>query len=90
MADIIRTGRTINLPEDHIDDSKYWDDPRWAEVKKAVTGKLNAGKEEIQNAIRKLYPKAKLSAAKNSFEHIADSCAAYLAARSSNVVRMFG
>ena len=60
------------------------------ETKKAVTGNLNAGKKEIQDAIRKLYPKAKFPKASSSFEHIADSCGAYHAARTSNVVRIFG
>jgi hypothetical protein len=54
------------------------------------TGELNASKEEVQTAIRALYPKVKFPKASNSFEHIADSCAAYIAARASNVVRIFG
>jgi hypothetical protein len=34
MADLFRRGKTINLREDHIDDFRYWDDPRWAEIKR--------------------------------------------------------
>jgi hypothetical protein len=60
------------------------------ETKKAITGNMHAGKDDIQKAIRQLYPKARFPKASASFEHISDSCAAYHAARTSNVVRMFG
>ncbi len=60
------------------------------EGKKAACGKKDASKDEVCASVRKLHPKARFPAAKARFEHIADSCAAYMAARGSNVVRMFG
>jgi len=65
-----------------------WVTPK--ETKKAVTGDINASKQEVQKAIRRLCPKAKFPKSSTGFEHIADSCAAYFAARTSNVVRIFG
>jgi hypothetical protein len=34
MTEISRKGKGINLPDINIDNFKYWDDPRWAEVKR--------------------------------------------------------
>jgi hypothetical protein len=34
MTEISRRGKGINLPDINIDNFKYWDDPRWSEVKR--------------------------------------------------------
>lgn len=60
------------------------------EGKQAVCGKKNASKEEVCEAIKEKYPKVEFPVAKAKFEHIADSAAAYLAAKTTNIVRMYG
>ena len=86
------------------------------EVKKAVCGRKDAGKDAIMDRIIALYGGAKsvkaigISKGKRagkqtervtyeflgekwpggSFEHIADSCGAYLALQDNNLVRLFG
>jgi hypothetical protein len=34
MTEISRRGKGINLPDINIDNFKYWDDPRWSEVRR--------------------------------------------------------
>lgn len=34
MIEISRKGKGVNLPDLKMDNFKYWDDPRWAEVKR--------------------------------------------------------
>jgi Holliday junction resolvasome RuvABC endonuclease subunit len=62
-------------------------DPR--EVKKAVTGKPNATKNEIMDRVAELYP-AILEAypPKSSREHVSDAVGVYLAARHGNLFRL--
>ena len=85
-------------------------------VKKAVTGRKDASKEDIMNRIIELYGGIKTVKAisvtrgkragkeservdyhflggvwpKGVFEHIADSCGAWMALQDNNLVRMFG
>lgn len=34
MADIIRRGKKIEIPDKRVNSFNYWDDARWAEVKR--------------------------------------------------------
>jgi len=64
-----------------------WTTPN--EVKIAVCGVRAASKDDIMTAIKKRFdfdfPKSKVV-----FEHIADSCGAYLAMRNGNLVKLYG
>lgn len=67
-----------------------WVSPR--EVKLALSGKANATKEEMmaQAKLKFKYAVPIFPTAKGHFEHVADAIGAYMAARNSNVVKMFG
>ena len=59
-------------------------------VKKVVTGKQNASKEQMMDRIRKTFPDCEFPKAKVEFEHIADAFGAYMASEGSNLVKMYG
>jgi Holliday junction resolvasome RuvABC endonuclease subunit len=65
-----------------------WAQPQ--DVKLAVCGTRSATKDEIMETIRERFAPFTFPKTKAEFEHIADSCGAYLALASGNLVRMFG
>ena len=56
------------------------------DAKKAATGKMNASKDEVANAVKKRWRDFKFPAAKKHLEAICDACSAYLAAENNNLV----
>ena len=56
------------------------------EAKKAVTGKMNASKEEVATAVKRRWRDFKFPASKNHLEAICDACSAYIAAENNNLI----
>ena len=59
------------------------------EAKKATTGKMNASKEEVIQAVKKRWKDFEYLKAKKHFEAICDACSAYIAAENNNLVLTF-
>lgn len=62
-----------------------WVAPRQSKLK--VGGKADASKEEMQAAVRKLWPKFAWPTKQKDLEHIADAAAALIAAKESDVYK---
>jgi len=58
MADIIRRGKPIIKDDSKVDGFKYWDDPRWAEIKRlrATGDQADAARaSELEEKLKKDY-----------------------------------
>ena len=60
------------------------------DVKKAVTGKRNASKDEIMDRVRKKFSDCNFMKTKAEFEHIADACGVYLASQGGIFRKVYG
>ena len=56
------------------------------EAKKAATGKMNASKAEVAEAVKLRWPAYQFPSAKKHLEAVCDACSAYIAAESNNLV----
>jgi|GEM_PF-1172013 len=56
------------------------------EAKKATTGKMNASKEEVAEAVKRRWRDFQFPTAKNHLEAICDACSVYLAAERNNLI----
>lgn len=81
VASVSSVCAVMNIPTE-------WTNP--SDVKKAVTGRGNATKEEMMRAVSELFPDAPFPKSVGKFEHIADAAAAYVALKPGNLVKLFG
>jgi len=56
------------------------------EAKKAATGKMNASKEEVTEAVKRQWRDFQFPQSKNHLEAICDACSVYLAAERNNLI----